>query len=118
MWTDCMLEGEALYEKARALALEVPGPSPRSIYRREFVAWLIETQQIFLDPPHEVHRHGGSNAGWSRVNCWSATVSARTRTFKNEFGADCVGRGIGADLQTAVLRAFVASCKDVPGLPF
>jgi len=73
---------------------------------------LIERDQIFLDPPHDTHAHGGPNAGWHRTHGWSATVSARTRRYPNH--ADpalpgCVGRGAGPTPLIAAMRAFVAS---------
>lgn len=76
---------------------------------------IIEADQIFLDPPHDVHRHGGTQPGWSHVMEWSATVSARTRTYPNPNFLDkpnwpgCVGRGAGPTALIAAMRAVVAS---------
>lgn len=83
---------------------------------------IVERDQIFLDPPSRRHYHGGPNAGWQDDPCWSATVSARTRTWLN--GADDVakmvggrvGRGRGETALLAIMRAKVASHygDDVP----
>ncbi|WP_175837077.1 phage protein NinX family protein [Burkholderia anthina] len=76
---------------------------------------IIERDQIFLDAPHDRHIHGGPNAGWHNEPQWSATVSARTRTWStgpddiaNRIGGR-VGRGRGATPQIAAMRAKVAS---------
>lgn len=123
MWTDCMLDGEALDEAttqcARNLALPGIGIYPfRPATNPAHFLQLIESQQIFLQPPREVHRCGGPNAGWEFITHWSATVSANVRQFKNEFGHLTVGRGIGPTAAIAAARAFVASCKDVEEIPF
>lgn len=76
---------------------------------------IIERDQIFLNPPSEVHYNGGPNAGWKRYDHWRATVSARTRTLppQNEtqqaMGVRPVGRGSGATALIAAMRAKVAS---------
>lgn len=123
MWHDCMLDGEALDEAttqcARNLALPGIGiHSFRPATNPAHFMQLIESQQIFLSPPQSVHRHGGPNAGNQFIPHWESTVSARTRTFKNAHGYDCVGRGIGPTAAIAAARAFVASCKDVQEIPF
>ena len=122
MWHDCMLKGDALDDavtwKAREVGACSFGESLRPTRRPADAMRLIETQQIFVQPPREVHRCGGPNAGWEVITHWSATVSARTRTFKNAHGYDCVGRGIGPTAAIAAARAFVASCKDVQEIPF
>lgn len=123
MWTDCMLEGEALDEAttqcARNVALSGIGVHAfRPATNPAHFLQLIESQQVFLQPPRDIHRCGGPNAGWEDITHWSATVSARTRTFKNAYGYDCVGRGIGPTAAIAAARAFVASCKDVGEIPF
>jgi hypothetical protein len=76
---------------------------------------IIERDQIFLQPPRDVHYNGGPNAGWKRYDQWTATVSARTRTYRNpnKDAADlfpgCVGRGAGETPLIAAMRAKVAS---------
>lgn len=76
---------------------------------------IIERDQIFLQPPSEVHYNGGPNHGWRRYNHWRATVSARTRTLspKNEvqeaMNVRGVGRGAGDTPLLAAMRAKVAS---------
>ncbi|WP_454056048.1 phage protein NinX family protein [Cupriavidus sp. Marseille-Q8015] len=76
---------------------------------------IIERDQIFLNPPSEVHYNGGPNNGWKRYDHWRATVSARTRTLppQNEtqqaMGVRPVGRGSGATALIAAMRAKVAS---------
>lgn len=76
---------------------------------------IIETDQIFLNPPSEVHYNGGPNHGWRRYDHWRATVSARTRTlppkndFQQSFGVRGVGRGAGETALLAAMRAKVAS---------
>lgn len=75
---------------------------------------IVDRDHTFLDPPHDAHYNGGPNAGWKRVNCWSATVSARTRTWSK--GSDDpanmvggrVGRGSGETSLIAAMRAKVA----------
>lgn len=122
MWTDCMLDGADLDAEVTKWAREVGlvgfGVSLRPTQRPEHAMLLVESQQIFLSPPHDVRRCGGPNAGWEDVTHWEATVSARTRTFNNAHGYDCVGRGIGPTAAIAAARAFVASCKDVREIPF
>lgn len=76
---------------------------------------IIERDQIFLDPPHDVHYNGGPNAGWKRYDQWSATVSARTRTLPPNETLKAlgmpggVGRGAGETPLIAAMRAKVAS---------
>ncbi|WP_233343661.1 phage protein NinX family protein [Burkholderia cepacia] len=76
---------------------------------------IIERDHIFLDAPHDRHIHGGPNAGWHNEPQWSATVSARTRTWStgkddiaNLVGGR-VGRGRGENPMVAAMRAKVAS---------
>ncbi|WP_027798301.1 phage protein NinX family protein [Paraburkholderia dilworthii] len=78
---------------------------------------IIERDQIFIQPPSEVHYNGGPNHGWRRYDHWRATVSARTRTLPpNEMGIGGVGRGAGETPLIAAMRAKVASHygDDVP----
>lgn len=76
---------------------------------------IIERDQIFLQPPSDVHYNGGPNHGWKRYDHWRATVSARTRTLppKNEvqeaLNVQRVGRGAGETALIAAMRAKVAS---------
>jgi hypothetical protein len=86
---------------------------------------IIERDQIFLDPPHEVHYNGGPNAGWKRYDQWTATVSARTRTLPLNDTPKAlgmpggVGRGAGETPLIAAMRAKVASHygDEVPDVP-
>jgi hypothetical protein len=77
----------------------------------------IERDQIFIDPPHDVHianmRPDGTISGiWRSEYEWHATVSARTRTYPNPHDPElpgCVGRGQGPTMLIAALNALVAS---------
>jgi hypothetical protein len=84
---------------------------------------LIEANQIFLDPPHDMHVHGGSRAGWHTEKEWNATVSARVRVYwrpdddrEGFLKRGRVGRGKGATPLIAAMRAIVTSVygEDVP----
>lgn len=129
IWTRCMLDGEEL-DKAVALAegweLQRPSLGPRGGWRKgqntdmllsystdwNLIGPIIFRDQIFLDPPHDVHVHGGPSAGWWRYNGWTATVSARIRTYPNPYDSKppgCVGRGCGNDPMVAACRAYLAS---------
>lgn len=81
---------------------------------------IIERDQIFLEPPHDVHRlnygpDGKPKGCWQSFETWHATVSARTRTWAA--GPDDpahmvggrVGRGEGETPLIAAMRAKVAS---------
>lgn len=76
---------------------------------------IIERDQIFLQPPSEVHYNGGPNHGWRRYDHWRATVSARTRTLppanetQEAFKIRPIGRGAGETPLIAAMRAKVAS---------
>jgi hypothetical protein len=83
---------------------------------------IIERDQIFLDPPHDVHqanigKDGTISGVWKSFETWHATVSARTRTYPNpNFSPEeranwpgCVGRGEGPTALIAAMRAKVAS---------
>jgi len=88
---------------------------------------IIEEDQIYLEPPHDVHasnfRPDGTLKGvWITYEAWHATVSARTRTWSqgpddaaNMVGGR-VGRGEGPTPLIAAMRAKVASHygDDVP----
>ena len=107
MWTKVMLEGAELDAAVgRVLSL------PPAAYSSDWAAGglLIEQNQVFIDPPHDVHINGGPNAGWSRYNCWTATVSKRVRTYPVEGQKQGhVGRGAGPNCLIAAMRAIVAS---------
>lgn len=85
----------------------------------EFGGPIIERDQIFLDPPHDTHVH---RQGWIREPLWTATVSARTRTWSTDpddaanMVGGRVGRGAGETPLVAAMRAKVASHygDDVP----
>lgn len=78
---------------------------------------LIQSNQVFIDPPHEVHcsnidpKTGAPKGVWQSYESWHATVSARVRTLpaKFDWAPGGVGRGEGPDCITAVLRAIVRS---------
>ena len=78
---------------------------------------LIESNQVFLDPPHDVHRAnydektGKVKGCWQTYESWHATVSARVRTLppKIEGFPGRVGRGEGQTALIAACRAIVAS---------
>lgn len=96
----CVLPGETVFLPSSVWAIGGP---------------IIERDQIFLQPPSEVHYNGGPNHGWRRYDHWRATVSARTRTLppKNEtqdaISIRGVGRGAGETPLLAAMRAKVAS---------
>ena len=84
---------------------------------------LLESNQIFVDPPHDMHVHGGSRAGWHSEKEWMCTVSARVRVYwrpdddRNGFlKRGRVGRGKGPTLLIAAMRAIVTSVfgEEVP----
>ncbi|MCD5994172.1 DUF2591 family protein [Pseudomonas sp. CDFA 602] len=78
---------------------------------------LINSNQIFLEPPREVHRaflnekSGRVSGVWQTYESWHATVSARVRTLppKHEGFPGLVGRGEGDTPLIAACRAIVAS---------
>jgi len=78
---------------------------------------LIESNQVFLDPPHDMHRAnyeektGKVKGCWETYESWHATVSARVRTLppKIEGFPGRVGRGEGETPLIASCRAIVAS---------
>lgn len=79
---------------------------------------LIEKWQIFIDPPHDVHRANyEENTGkvkgcWQTYESWHATVSARVCTRPSKLGPGfpgTVGRGEGATTLIAAMRAIVIS---------
>jgi hypothetical protein len=85
---------------------------------------LLHNHQVFLEPPHDVHRsnigpNGKPRGTWETYESWHATVSARVRTYPNPNVSDpqnwpgCVGRGEGRTPHVAICRAVVASyCGD------
>lgn len=78
---------------------------------------LIESNQVFIEPPHDVHRAnydektGKVRGCWQTYESWHATVSARVRTLppKIEGLPGRVGRGEGETALIAACRAIVAS---------
>lgn len=77
---------------------------------------LLESNQIFIDPPHDMHVYGGSRAGWHNEKDWMCTVSARVRVYwradddrKGFLKQGRVGRGKGPTLLIAAMRAIVTS---------
>lgn len=78
---------------------------------------LIESNQVFLDPPHDMHRAnydektGKVKGCWETYESWHATVSSRVRTLppKIEGFPGRVGRGEGETALIAACRAIVAS---------
>lgn len=78
---------------------------------------LISSNQVYLEPPHDVHRaflnekNGRISGIWQTYESWHATVSARVRTLppKIEGFPGIVGRGEGPEPLIAACRAIVAS---------
>lgn len=78
---------------------------------------LIESNQVFLDPPHDMRRAnydektGKVKGCWETYESWHATVSARVRTLppKIEGFPGRVGRGEGETALIAACRAIVTS---------
>lgn len=78
---------------------------------------LIESNQVFLDPPHDMHRAnydektGKVKGCWETYESWHATVSSRVRTLppKIEGFPGRVGRGEGETALIAACRAIVTS---------
>jgi hypothetical protein len=88
---------------------------------------LIESNQLFIDAPHETHvnygydkKLGRTKGEWLDERRWTATVSAAVRTKPNpNFPLDgplghmtCVGRGAGPTCLIAAMRAIVDSFPD------
>jgi hypothetical protein len=81
---------------------------------------IIERDQIFLDPPRDVHKanirpDGRISGVWETYESWHATVSSRTRRWSqgpddaaNMVGGR-VGRGEGSKPLIAAMRAYLAS---------
>lgn len=78
---------------------------------------LIESNQVFLEPPHDAHRAnydektGKVRGCWQTCESWHATVSARVRTLppKIEGLPGRVGRGEGETALIAACRSIVKS---------
>lgn len=78
---------------------------------------LIASNQVYLEPPHDVHRayldekSGRISGIWQTYESWHATVSARVRTLppKIEGFPGLVGRGEGETPLIAACRAIVKS---------
>lgn len=78
---------------------------------------LIASNQVYLEPPHDVHRAflnektGRVSGIWQTYESWHATVSARVRTLppKHEGFPGLVGRGEGETPLIAACRAIVTS---------
>jgi hypothetical protein len=113
MWGRVMLEGIEL-DAAVARVLDLPAAA----YSTDWAAGglLIEQNQIFINPPHDVHVNGGPHAGWNRYNVWTATVSKRVRSYPVDGQAQGhVGRGAGTTCLVASMRAIVASFGEQHG---
>lgn len=132
MWERCMLDGPELDRVVAALegwvktdtgvmqrmsiageVIDVAYPTDLVYHRNgALVMGIIERDHIFLEPPHSMHRLGGSNDGWHRINYWTATVSSAIRTIPNSNDPELprvVGRGCGDNPRVAALRAYVVS---------
>jgi hypothetical protein len=121
LWTRCNLEGDALNKRVCELLGRERGDT--ITYPDYCGSWqlggpVIESNAIFLDPPHNMHVSYVKGGGqWVRFNHWTATVSSRTRTYPNPNFSDpesqkqfsCVGRGSGPTPLLAAMRAFVDS---------
>lgn len=81
---------------------------------------MIADNQVYLEPPHDVHRSkydektGKIRGCWQTYESWHATVSGRVRTLpaKIEGFPGRVGRGEGDTALIAACRAIVASHFD------
>lgn len=113
MWDKCNLEGDGLAAKASSLLQDQDFAFDTFGGARQLFARVVETQQIYIDPPHSIERNMGHGKPreYERISQWRATVSARVRTYPNanlpHLGN--VGRGSGDDPVTAALRAIVNS---------
>lgn len=106
LWRKCLLSGTEL-DTAVARLLQMPDGA----YSTDWAIGgpLIDSQQIFLDPPTQVHLHG---QGWVYFPYWKATVSSVVRTYRidpDPLNKGAVGRGMGQDPLIATMRAIVAS---------
>ena len=115
LYENCMLEGDALNARVANL-LGYPLANFCSDWHDG--GPLIETNQIFLDPPHEAHVNYGPGSdgvcrgAWIKENRWTATVSAAVRTKPNPNDPQLprvVGRGSGPTALIAAMRAIVDS---------
>ena len=81
---------------------------------------IIEREQIFIEPPHDVHAlnldaEGNPKGVWTSFETWHATVSARTRRWNKgpndpaTLVGGRVGRGEGPTPLIAAMRAYVES---------
>lgn len=126
MWNHCRLSGLELdckiaeleglpyFQKHFTCWLEATENTPTRFFGpSEYwndIGPIIHRDQIFLRPPHDMHVVGGPNAGWNHFHVWTATVSARIRTYTNQNGVNnCVGRGCGETPMLAAARAYVVS---------
>lgn len=104
----CKLQGLALNSKLSQLL--------GTAYNNYCEDWsaggpLIESNQIFLQPPHETHRYFGPGKGgdWLQDLEWTATVSAAVRIYPYTPDHGNVGRGRGPTALIASMRAIVDS---------
>lgn len=114
--------GVKLYVAEPCLYKETPQGGGEPYHYRPDSDWntggyIIQKDQIFLEPPHDVHRSTFKDDGtpigvWVTYENWHATVSSRTRTYPNPVSSllpGCVGRGEGTTALIAAMRAKVAS---------
>ncbi|WP_338523324.1 phage protein NinX family protein [Pseudomonas batumici] len=113
---------------ARIVAIETPSKTyyeihaPSGLELRPSSDWaqggpLIQSWQIFIDPPHDVHRAnydektGKVKGCWQTYESWHATVSARVCTTPPKVPGfpGGVGRGEGETPLIAICRAIIAA---------
>ncbi|ECF2938645.1 DUF2591 domain-containing protein [Salmonella enterica subsp. enterica serovar Reading] len=86
---------------------------------------LLEKYQIFLEPPHDVHRlnyrpDGKPKGCWETFESWHATVSTRVAEkppVTPDFPVGGCYRGEGATPLLAVCRAIASMGGDEIGIP-
>lgn len=121
LFDTCKLEGRELDREVWRLmgAAELFRDSPPPYSSNwNFGGPLLESNQVFIDPPHSVHVNfgydpvrGGCDGEYRSFPLWRATVSASVRTYPNKNFPHIgnVGRGSGESLLVAAMRAIVDS---------